>query len=335
MKIGNINLPHGLILAPMAGVADTTLRSICRRYGADYTVSEMMSAKALCYEQQSRKADTSGCKTAALSHISPDEMPCAVQLFGSEPEFMARAAEMLESGEYRGAGPLRPAAIDINMGCPVHKVVSCGEGSALMKNPGLVERIIRATRRATRLPLTVKFRAGWDENTKNAPELARLAEACGADAVCIHARTRTQFYSPGVDLDIIEKVKSAVSIPVIGNGDILSPADADAMLSATGCDGIAIARGALGNPWLFSEIAAHMDGCDYTPPTPAERLSVAEEHGAALIRRKGERAGLAEARVRMAQYTRGFRGGAAARDEIMRAPDLDTVCAILRRVMTE
>lgn len=335
MKIGNIDLPHGLILAPMAGVADTTMRSLCRRMGADYTVSEMLSAKALCYEQLSRKSDTSGCKTAALALLSPTEMPCAVQIFGSDPEFMTRAAEMLESGGFRGAGAIRPAAIDINMGCPVHKVVSCGEGSALMKNPDLVEKIITAVRRATRLPLTVKLRAGWDENSINAPELARIAEACGADAVCIHARTRTQFYAPGADWSIIARVKAAVSVPVIGNGDVLSPADADRMLRETGCDGIAVARGALGNPWLFAEIAAHMDGVEYIPPTPAERLAVAMEHGEALLARKGNRAGLAEARVRLAQYTRGFRGGASARDEIMHAPDLDAIRVILERVMAE
>ena len=161
------------------------------------------------------------------------------------------------------------------------------------------------------------------------------SEACGADAVCIHARTRTQFYAPGDDWSIIARVKAAVSVPVIGNGDVLSPADADRMLRETGCDGIAVARGALGNPWLFAEIAAHMDGVEYIPPTPAERLAVAMEHGEALLARKGDRAGLAEARVRLAQYTRGFRGGASARDEIMHAPDLDTVRVILERVMTE
>lgn len=335
LKIGNIELPHGLVLAPMAGVAETTFRSLCRRMGADYTVSEMLSAKALCYEQRGRRTSTHDCKTAALAYITSEEAPCAVQIFGAEPEYMARAAEMLESGEYRGASGLRPAAIDINMGCPVHKVVSCGEGSALMKDPALVEKILVAVRRATRLPLTVKLRAGWDDNSINAPELARIAEACGADAVCIHARTRMQFYAPGADWSVIAHVKEAVGIPVIGNGDVISAEDAATMLARTGCDGVAIARGALGNPWLFAEIAAHIDGVPYTPPTPAERLEVAMEHGAALIERKGERAGLAEARARLAQYTRGFRGGAAARDEIMHATDLEALRTILERVMSE
>lgn len=337
IRIGDITLRHGLILAPMAGAADASFRAVCRELGAEYTVTEMISAKALCYEQRTRGNSPKTHKTAVLARITPPEAPCAVQIFGSEPEFMAQAAALLESGKYRGAddGRCTPAAIDINMGCPVNKVVSNGEGSALMKDPALAGRIIRSVREATKLPLTVKFRAGWDENSINAPEFAKIAEQNGADIICIHARTRSQMYAPGINLDIIRQVKEAVSIPVIGNGDIFTAEDAVNMINATGCDGVAVARGALGNPWLFNEIACALEGTPYTPPTDAQRLELALFHARDMIERKGERTGLAEARPHMARYTKGIRGSASARDRIMKAESLQEIEQVFVELMQE
>ena len=332
--IGNTLLPHGLILAPMAGAADASFRAVCRTQGAEYTVSEMLSAKALCYEQLSTKKADKTHKTANIARITPPEAPCSVQIFGSEPDFMARAAALLESGEYRGAddGRLLPIAIDINMGCPVHKVVSNGEGSALMKNLPLAGEIISAVRRAIKIPLTVKFRAGWDSEHINAVELAKIAEANGADAVCVHGRTREQMYAPGADWEIIGQVKNAIKIPVIGNGDVFCAEDAVKMIKQTGCDGVAVARGALGNPWLFREIACALDGIEYVSPTDAERLQLALDHAKDMIARKGERVGLAEARPHMARYTRGIHGSATARDAIMKAESIDIIEEIFKKL---
>lgn len=329
IKIGNTTLLHGLILAPMAGVADSSFRAICRRLGAEYTVTEMLSAKALCYEQLCKKNGENTVKTAAIAKMTEDEKPCAVQLFGSEPEFMAEAAKRLESGDYRGFdGHSFPAAIDINMGCPVHKVVSNGEGSALMRSPRLAGEIVEAICRATTLPVTVKIRAGWDADSKNAPELARIAEDSGASLICVHGRTRDQFYSPGVDRNIIAEVKRSVKIPVVANGDIFCAADALSMLEETGCDGLAIGRGALGNPWIFSEITAAFEGREFTCPSVEERLAMALDHAADMIEKKGLHRGLAESRPHMARYIKGLSGAASARDEIMKADSLDAVAAI-------
>ena len=332
--IGNTLLPHGLVLAPMAGSGDASFRAVCRAQGAEYTVSEMLSAKALCYEQLSTKKADKTHKTASIARITPPEAPCSVQIFGSEPEFMSRAAALLESGEYRGAddGRLLPVAIDINMGCPVHKVVSNGEGSALMKNLPLAGEIIAAVRRAIKIPLTVKFRTGWDSDHINAVELAKIAEANGADAVCVHGRTREQMYAPGADWEIIGQVKNAIKIPVIGNGDVFSAEDAVKMVKQTGCDGVAVARGALGNPWIFREIACALDGIPYVPSTDAERLQLALDHARDMIARKGEYVGLAEARPHMARYTRGIHGSATARDAIMKAESIDIIEEIFKKL---
>ena len=334
LEIGSAVLPHGLCLAPLAGVSDRSFRRMARRFGAEYTVSEMVSAKALCYEQNSKKPVTaSTVRTAPLAAVMAEEFPMAVQLFGAEPEFMARAARMLESGEYRGAcGEIPPVAIDVNMGCPMAKIVSNGEGSALMKTPELAEEIVRAMVKAVKLPITVKIRAGWDAEHINAVEMARRLEQAGAAAICVHGRTRQQMYAPSADWDIIRQVRQAVSVPVIGNGDIFTAEDAVRMMRETGCQGVMIARGAQGNPWIFDEIRAALDGTPYTPPTVHERLSVAMEHAENIVREKGERVGVPESRKHMGWYVHGVRGAASARNRLMAAESLDDIRKIFEEL---
>lgn len=334
LKIGNTELKHGLILAPMAGVTDRTFRRICLAKGVDYTVSEMVSAKALCYEQKAKKKEYATSASAALASVFKEDAPLAVQIFGSEPEFMAEAAAMLESGDYRGCiSDATPAAIDINMGCPVKKIVSNGEGSALMKNPALAGDIVRAVAKRVSIPVTAKIRAGWDRNSKNAVEMAKILEDAGVDAICVHARTRDQFYSPGIDMDIIAKVKDAVSVSVIGNGDIYSASDALAMLNYTGCDGIMIGRGAMGNPWIFEEIAAALEGREFVPPSSEERVETALRQLYDMIEARGARAGFVEGKKHMAWYSAGLRNSAAARNEIMQAESCEEIRAIFERLL--
>ncbi len=303
MKIGNTNLDLGLMLAPMAGFTDRAMRLVCKEAGAEYSVTEMVSAKAVVYNDK---------KTYSLARIMPDEGAVALQIFGSEPSVMAEAAARL-SCPNEGAAPV---AIDINMGCPVHKIFSNGEGSALMKSPELIEKIVSAVSAATSLPTTVKLRAGVDSASINAVECALAAEAGGAAAVCVHGRTRVQMYSGSVDREIIKNVKSALQIPVIANGDILSAEDAVSMLSFTGADGIAIGRGAVGNPFIFSEIAAKLRGEDYTPPTTEERIQVALRQLSLAIGDKGERAAVPEARKQIAMFLRSFKGAARIRAQV-------------------
>lgn len=334
LKIGNTELKHGLILAPMAGVTDRTFRRICLARGADYTVSEMVSAKALCYEQKAKKKEYATSASAALASVFKEDAPLAVQIFGSEPEFMAEAAAMLENGDYRGCiSDATPAAIDINMGCPVKKIVSNGEGSALMKNPELAGEIARAVAKRVSLPVTAKIRAGWDRNSKNAVEMAKILEDAGVAAICVHARTRDQFYSPGIDMDIIAKVKYAVGVSVIGNGDIYSASDALAMLNYTGCDGIMIGRGAMGNPWIFEEIAAALEGREFVPPSSEERVETALRQLYDMIEARGARAGFVEGKKHMTWYSAGLRNSAAARNEIMQAESCEEIRAIFYRLL--
>ena len=332
VKFGSIILPHGLALAPLAGVSDRAFRRVCRACGADFTVSEMVSAKALCYEQ--RKKDTGNRSVSGhLASVMRDELPMAVQIFGSEPDFMAEAARMIEANAYIGCeSEVPPSAIDINMGCPVKKVTGNGEGSALLKNPQLIGEIVTAVVKAVSIPVTVKIRAGWDSTSINAPEVARIIEASGASMLTVHARTREQMYEPGVDRSVITAVKKAVSIPVLGNGDIYTAADALSMMEETGCDGVMIARGAMGNPWVFSEICAALDGRDYTPPPVAEKFEVALTQVREMITEKGERVGVAEAKKHLSWYCHGMEGAAAARSRLMQATSYDELAAILREM---
>ncbi|MBE6547717.1 MAG: tRNA dihydrouridine synthase DusB [Ruminococcaceae bacterium] len=321
------------MLAPMAGVTDKAFRKICRECGAEFTVSEMLSAKALCYEQLSKKEKFES-KTAPLASLDCDEHPSAVQIFGCEPSFMAEAAARLEEMDYKGCtSKIRPAAIDINMGCPVHKIVSNGEGSALMKNPELAAEIVRAVKGALKeIPVTVKIRAGFSNDNKNAVEMAQAVADAGASMICVHARTREQMYNPGIDLEIISRVKQAVSVPVVGNGDIYCAADALNMLSQTGCDGVMIARGARGNPWIFEEIAASLDGYEYTPPTFETRMSAIIRQMRMMVEEKGERVAAAEAKKHVAWYIKGIRDAANLRDRVMKSDSIDELEKIILEI---
>ncbi|MBO5305278.1 MAG: tRNA dihydrouridine synthase DusB [Clostridia bacterium] len=330
IQIGKYTLKHGLFLAPLAGVSDRAFREVCRAHGAEYTVSEMVSAKALCYEQKSKKA----VRTAPLASVYQKEMPMAIQLFGREPEFLAEAARMIEAQSYNGCeSNTPPAAIDINMGCPVHKVVSNGEGSALMKEPKRAAEIVRAVRAAVTIPVTVKIRTGWDHASKNAVEMAKHLEDAGATLIAVHGRTREDMYAPGVDIESIARVKQSVSVPVVANGDIYSAADAEHMLAQTGCDGIMIARGALGNPFLFAEIRAALEGTDYKEPSWQERFDTALGQVERMIEEKGERIAIAEARKHLSWYIKGARGAASARVDINRATTLEDMKHILDQLI--
>jgi tRNA-dihydrouridine synthase B len=335
LTIGNVTLRHGLMLAPLAGVSDHPFRRICRAQGAEFTVSEMVSAKALCYEKKSRRASVGeNSKSAPLAKVWADDVPMAVQLFGSEPEFMAEAAAMVAEGSYAGCtSQAKPTAIDINMGCPVHKIVSNGEGSALLRDIPLAGRIVRAVCAAVDLPVTVKIRIGFDAEHLCAVEMARELEDAGAAAICVHGRTREQMYRPGVDLEAIAAVKAAVSVPVIGNGDIMSVQDALNMKQKTGCDGLMIARGAMGNPWLFAEIAAAMEGREFVPPTLQERIETALSQMVQMIEEKGERVGFAESKKQLAWYIHGMAGAAEARGRLMTATSADEATDIMRGLL--
>lgn len=317
MRLSNTEFKYGLILAPMAGVSDYTMRMLCHSLGCEMSVTEMLSAKAIHFGDE---------KTETLAKFDEGCSPCIIQIFGHEPEIMAESAKKL-------ADKFSPIAIDINMGCPVKKITSNGEGSSLMRNPSLAEGIVKAVADAISIPVTVKIRAGWDEQSKNAVEFAKRMEAAGASAIAVHGRTKSQMYTPGtVDLDIIKNVKRAVSVPVIGNGDIYNAEDAVRMYEYTGCDGIMVARGAYGNPWIFKEIICALENKEYIPPSLFERIDMSKKYLSMMIEDKGEYTGIRESRTQLAWFIKGLRGAAQGRVEINRAETFTEVCEILNKI---
>lgn len=314
LKIGNVELDNNLILAPMAGVTDLPFRMLCKEQGCGLLYTEMVSAKAILYKNRN---------TRELLKVREEERPIAVQLFGSDPDIVSDMAAQIEDGPYD--------IIDINMGCPVPKVVNNGEGSALMKDPKLVEAILSSMVKKLKKPVTVKFRKGFDDDHVNAVEIAKIAESCGVSAVAVHGRTREQYYSGKADWNIIRQVKEAVKIPVIGNGDIWKPEDAKRMLEETGCDGLMLARGAQGNPWLFSRINHYLDTGELLPePNRAEISRMILRHARLQIELKGEVLGMKEMRKHIAWYTAGLPHSAGIRRECNQVETLPELEALLQ-----
>ncbi|MGI5979713.1 MAG: tRNA dihydrouridine synthase DusB [Oscillospiraceae bacterium] len=312
VKIGQVEINGQLALAPMAGVTDVSFREMCRRFGAAYTTTEMVSAKALVYKDQ---------KTRSLLQLGEGEHPCAAQIFGSEPEVMEEAAGLAR--EISGAD-----VIDINMGCPVGKVAGNGDGCALMRDPEKARKIIEAVVRGAGVPVTVKFRKGWDKGNVNAVEFGQMCEEAGASAITVHGRTRTQMYAGVADWDIIRDVKKAVTIPVFANGDIFEPEDAPHILRYTGCDMAVIGRGSFGNPWIFERAGALLAGApDPGLPPLAARIDVAVEQFKATEARKGEKIACLEARKHLAWYLHGVAHAASYRE---RAVHVETMADILK-----
>ena len=300
MKIGNVEFQGKAVLAPMAGVADRAFRELCVNYGASYVVSEMISSKGVSMGDQ---------KSKDLAFISPVERPAGIQIFGNDPLTMAKSIETVMD--------FKPEIIDINMGCPAPKIISNGAGATLSKNPQLAEEIIRQVVKVSPVPVTVKIRKGWDDKTVNAVEMAKRAEFAGASAIAVHGRTKAQMYAPSVDLDIIAQVKKSVSIPVIGNGDVVDGISAARMLEETNCDLVMIGRGALGRPWVFSQINAYLEHERFIPEPPvAEKMRVMLKHIKTLCEYKGDYIGIREARKHTGWYTKGLHGATKYRVEL-------------------
>ncbi len=316
MKIGNLNIEGYVALAPMAGVADRAFRELCKLNGAAYVITEMVSSKGLTMQDR---------KSKELLFISDIEHPAGAQIFGDTPETMALAAKK--------ALEFNPDFIDINMGCPAPKIAGNGGGSALMKKPELAGEIVKAVREAVDLPLSVKMRIGWDENSVNCVELAKICEYNGADAITVHGRTKVQMYSPPVNLNQIALVKKAVSIPVIGNGDIVDGISAEKMLEKTGCDFLMVGRGALGSPWVFNRINAYLEKGEIIPePDIDEKMETMLNHIRTICEYKGEYIGMREARKHSAWYIKGMRGAAEFRREIGSLEHLEQLEILARKV---
>jgi tRNA-dihydrouridine synthase B len=319
LNIGGVPLKSHAVLAPMAGVSDRAYRELCVRFGAAYCVSEMVSSKALSFNSK---------KSEELMEISDLERPCGIQIFGDDPKCMADAAKhALEN---------KPDIIDINMGCPAPKISSNGSGSALMKNPRLCGEIVKAVTAVTDIPVTVKIRKGWDDDSVNAVEVAKICESAGAAAITVHGRTRQQYYKPPVDYDIIRAVRESVSVPVIANGDIDSAERAKEVMDITGCDLVMIGRATLGNPWIFSQINAYLENPNVKIHTPdlEERLGVMIEHIGKMVEYKGEHMAMLQARKLVVGYFKGVKGAAALRNEAGKIKTLDDLYELRQKALS-
>ena len=319
LNIGGVPLKSHAVLAPMAGVSDRAYRELCVRFGAAYCVSEMVSSKALSFNSK---------KSEELMEISDLERPCGIQIFGDDPKCMADAAKhALEN---------KPDIIDINMGCPAPKISSNGSGSALMKNPRLCGEIVKAVTAVTDIPVTVKIRKGWDDDSVNAVEVAKICESAGAAAITVHGRTRQQYYKPPVDYDIIKAVRESVSVPVIANGDIDSAERAKEVMDITGCDLVMVGRATLGNPWIFSQINAYLENPNVKIHTPdlEERLGVMIEHIGKMVEYKGEHMAMRQARKLVVGYFKGMKGAAALRNEAGKIKTLDDLYELRQKALS-
>lgn len=319
LNIGGVPLKSHAVLAPMAGVSDRAYRELCVRFGAAYCVSEMVSSKALSFNSK---------KSEELMEISSLERPCGIQIFGDDPKCMADAAKhALEN---------KPDIIDINMGCPAPKISSNGSGSALMKNPQLCGEIVKAVTAVTDTPVTVKIRKGWDDDSVNAVEVAKICESAGAAAITIHGRTRQQYYKPPVDYDIIKAVRESVSVPIIANGDIDSAEKAKEVMDITGCDLVMVGRATLGNPWIFSQINAYLENPNVKIHTPdlEERLGVMIEHISKMVEYKGEHMAMLQARKLVVGYFKGIKGAAALRNEAGKIKTLDDLYELRQKALS-
>lgn len=315
LQIGSVVLDSPLILAPMAGVTDLPFRLLCREQGAAMVCSEMVSAKAILYKNKN---------TESLLEVHPAEGPLSLQLFGSDPKILSEIAKQIEERPF--------SVLDFNMGCPVPKVVNNGEGSALMKNPKLVGEILTALVKAVDKPVTVKIRKGFSEDNANAVEIAKIAEAAGVAAIAVHGRTREQYYSGKADWDCIRQVKEAVSIPVLGNGDVVDGKSAKAMLTETGCDGILIGRAVRGNPWIFAQINAYLEGKEYCPPTMEEIKHTILRHGQLQLQYKGEYTAVREMRKHIAWYSSGMPHSARLRGQINEMDTMESLSETVEKL---